>query len=216
MTDDREVYTIFRDCARVVESSDRRRAMELFLADLNRHLLYSYNGFAAHAGVVRHPSGRVIIFPGQSGAGKSTLTAAAVQAGFEYLSDEAVCVEYGSNLAQPYLKPINLLAWSRHHLGIDADPVAELPIAPTHLGGVSERTRRDHRHVFSQPSGDLDLAPRRANEAVGKLIEMSFNHYREPAKTFQTVTGLAQRSQAWELTYDDPIKAAQMLYEHFT
>lgn len=209
-------FSVYRDCAKVVEVSELNRAMDLFLADLNRHLLYSYEGFAAHAGTVGHPNGRVVVLPGESGAGKSTLTAAAVQAGFEYLSDEAVCVEYGSTLVQPYLKPINLLDWSRHHLGIDSENAAELPVSPGQLGAIRIGPGEVTDVVFLDRPGDLELIQRRGNEAVGRLIEMSFNHYREPAKTFETVTKMAQQSQVWTLTYDDPIKASQAMFEWFS
>lgn len=208
--------TVFRDCARIVETGSVPRALELFLADLNRHILYGFDGFAAHAGVVRHPSGRVLVFPGSSGAGKSTLTAASVIAGFEYLSDEALCVPYGNNTALPYLKPINLTDWSRDNLRIDDDVAVERPIAPTSLGTLHGAPAPVTDIIHLERPRPLNIEQIRANESVGRLIEMSFNHYRSPAETFQTVTAMAGSSNAWRLTYEDPMKAAELLFDRFS
>lgn len=213
---DDDTLTVFRDCARIVETSSVPKALELFLADLNRHILYSFDGFAAHAGVVRHPSGRVLVFPGSSGAGKSTLTAAAVIAGFEYLSDEALCVPYSENTALPYLKPINLMDWSRSNLRIDDDVAVERPIAPTSLGALHRDPAPVTDIIHIERPGSPGIERIRSNESVGRLIEMSFNHYRNPAKTFETVTTMAGGSKAWQLTYDDPMDAAELLFDRFS
>lgn len=209
-------YTVFRDCSRIVETTSLDRAIELFLADLNRHILYGYDGFAAHAGVVRHPAGRVLVFPGTSGAGKSTLTAAAVLAGFEYLSDEALCVEYGERDALPYLKPINLMDWSRTHLGIDDDAVIERPISPLALGKVHRDPEPVTDIVHLQRQKPLELEKVGSNRSVGTLVEMSFNHYRDPAETFRTVTKIAADAATWELSYDSAVDAARLLFERFS
>lgn len=209
-------YTVCRERTRVVETDSMARAMELLLADMNRHILFSYRGFAAHAGVVRHPSGRTLIFPGTSGAGKSTLTAASVLSGFEYLSDEALCVPYGEVTALPYLKPINLSDWSRHHLDIDGEVVGEKPISPIALGDVhrTPATVTDIVHLHREE--DLNLNALGSNRSVGTLIEMSFNHFRKPEQAFRTATRLAAGARSWKLSYDSAISAAHLLFERFS
>lgn len=209
-------YTVYRDCSRVVEAASVDRAIEQFLADLNRHILYSYRGFAAHAGVVRHPSGRVLVFPGTSGTGKSTLTAASVLAGFEYLSDEALCVEYGETKALPYLKPINLMDWSRSHLGIDDDIVNERPISPIVLGKAHRSAEAVTDIVHLGRGRPLSIEGVGSNKSVGTLIEMSFNHFHEPASTFRTVTGIAAGAATWDLSYDSAVEAAEFLLDRFS
>lgn len=209
-------YRVFRDCSRIVDTNSLDRAIELFLADLNRHILYSYEGFAAHAGVVRHPSGRVLVFPGSSGTGKSTLTAAAVLAGFEYLSDEALCVPYGERAALPYLKPINLMDWSRSHLGIDDDIVTERPVSPLAIGKAHRDAAQVTDIVHLKRPQPLSISRVGSNRSVGTLIEMSFNHYRQPEMTFRTVTGLAGGATTWELSYTSAVEAAAELFERFS
>ena len=208
-------YTVYRDCIQVVETESVDRAVEFFLADLNRHILYSFGGFAAHAGVVRHPSGRLAVLPGTSGTGKSTLTAAAVLAGFEYLSDEALCVRYGETEALPYLKPINLMDWSRSHLGIDEDTVIERPISPLALGKVHRNPEIVTDIVHLDRGRTLAIERVGSNNSVGTLVQMSFNHFRDPAETFHTVTKIAAGAATWELSYDSALDAARLLFDRF-
>lgn len=62
-----------------------------------------------HAGAVAIPDdGRAVVLPGPSGTGKSTLTAAAVTAGWRYLSDEHAALDLTSGRAVPLPKPLDL------------------------------------------------------------------------------------------------------------
>lgn len=85
-----------------------------------------------HAGAVASADGGVVVIAGDSGAGKSTLTAAMVQRGWTYLSDEAVGVRPGTLTAVAYPKPLALAAGARRALG--------LPPGPSHTS-VSELGR---------------------------------------------------------------------------
>ena len=85
---------------------------------------------AVHAGVVRRGD-IVVAFPARSGVGKSTLTGACLREGFEYVSDEALCLSYDDHLVHPYPRPIGLSAWSAPELGVNGvragDDVLVLP-----------------------------------------------------------------------------------------
>jgi hypothetical protein len=72
---------------------------------------------ALHAAAVRAPGGTVVLLAGSSGAGKSTLAAALVQAGWDYLGDEAIGVATGAT-AVGYPKPLSLDVGSCELLGI--------------------------------------------------------------------------------------------------
>lgn len=87
---------------------------------------------ALHAGAVAPGDDGVVVIAGDSGAGKSTLTAAMVQRGWAYLSDEAVGVRPGPLTAVAYPKPLALAAGARRALG--------LPPGPSHTS-VSELDR---------------------------------------------------------------------------
>ncbi|MGK2947341.1 MAG: PqqD family peptide modification chaperone, partial [Acidimicrobiales bacterium] len=84
-----------------------------------------------HAGAVRAVDGSVLLLPAVSGSGKTTLTAALVQAGWGYLSDEAVGVRADPFLAVPYPKPLVLDATSRAALGLP--PSTSPNVAPGEL-----------------------------------------------------------------------------------
>ena len=72
-----------------------------------------------HAGAVER-DGRVVMVLGVSGKGKSTLTAALVQRGFRYLSDEIVAVDIATGEVRPYPKALDLHPGSLDLLGLDA------------------------------------------------------------------------------------------------
>ena len=202
---------IYRDCHHVETAVSLEMAVSAFLVDLNRHMLYSFEGFSAHAGVVANAAGEAVLFPGTSGAGKSTLTSAAVRAGFGYLSDEALCVDFGSTEALPYLKPVNLARWSRHRLAIDDRPDFELPVPPADLGLLHDKPSRIAHVVQLERPAPLELVELPRSTSVGTLVKMSFTHYENPPETFRTVTEIARQSQSWMLRYDDPVEAAELL-----
>ncbi len=117
--------------------------LEAFPRELNRLAAASRLGPALHAGAVRSPEGVVVVLPGESEAGKSTLVGTLVQAGWDYLTDEAVGIRRGSLLAVAYPKPLALGPASRVVLG-SARPGRRAgrrgPAAPG-CGGAARRRR---------------------------------------------------------------------------
>ncbi len=81
---------VFRDEEEVYRNQTTP-ALSYLLAQLTASAIEHFEGFAVHAGVVAI-DGRAIVIPAASGTGKTTLTAACLHAGFDYLSDEALCV----------------------------------------------------------------------------------------------------------------------------
>lgn len=210
---------VHRDGAAAHEADDAGGAVAWVLAEVNAVALDGYQGFAAHAGVVaRH--GRAVAFPAQSGGGKTTLTAAAVAAGFAYLSDEALCVRFDGGEVEAYPRPLALSPWSRRHAGLDhvhahrlsAEEVAVTaaalgawpPPAGVRLGHVVELVRRP---------GPPALLESRADEAMAQLVRHSFNHYKRPREIFELCASLAREARAWRLELSDPVDAAALLLE---
>ncbi len=88
------------------------------------------------AGVALDGAGAII--SGPSGAGKTTLTAALVRAGFGYLTDEALAIDPGSGLLQPYPKALSIKKGSWELLPDLRPPPSDLSprvwhVAPTDI-----------------------------------------------------------------------------------
>jgi hypothetical protein len=195
-------------------------AFGAMMATLNRRVIDNYAGFALHAGVVA-TGGRAIAFPADSGGGKSTLTAACLQAGFDYVSDEALCIDAETGVVEAYPKPLGLSPWSRRRLGIDDDLLAfpagtsEGMVTPADFGASVTADPIELAHVviptFGQGPPVLAEAP--GHVAMATLIEFSFNHYKHQERAFTLAAQLANQVDVWRLEYDDPVLAAQLLKE---
>lgn len=191
------------------------RVLAALAEDLNRRAVTGCQHYAVHAGVVR-VGDRTIAWPAPSGAGKSTLTAACLQAGAAYVSDEALCVDYEDALVQPYPKPIALDGGSLALLGLpELEPgLDERLITAAGLGArlanrpapLTDLVRLDRR---AGGPAVLDEVPR--TQAVPLLLEMSFNHYKRPADSIELVARLARGVRMWRLGYADPNEAAAVL-----
>ena len=216
-------HDLYADGDRLVGTGSRSRLIRLLLMDINRMALGNYAHFACHAGVIATPSA-AIAFPSRSGGGKSTLTAACLLAGFEYVSDEALCLHLRSAEVVPYPKPLGLSAWSRRQLGLEganfsyASDGEEALIAPEDMGAriVSGAPLPLGDVILIQrEKGALELKPAARTEIVTALIRRSFNHYKHPRDSFRLVTEQAQRGRAWRLTFEDPTAAARLLHDRF-
>jgi hypothetical protein len=98
---------LYRDCSVQFRDVAWASLTDELLAGLNLHAIDGFGELAMHAGVVA-AGDRVIAFPAESGQGKSTITAACLAAGFDYVSDEALCIEFASGRVIPYLKQVTL------------------------------------------------------------------------------------------------------------
>ena len=195
-------------------------AFGAMMATLNRQVIKEYGGFALHAGVVSI-GGRAIAFPADSGGGKSTLTAACLQAGFDYVSDESLCIDVDSGSVEAYPKPLELSPWSRQQLGIDDGTLAfpadrnEGMVTPVSLGSSIATDPIELSHVvlatFGADRTALVEAP--GHVAMATLIEYSFNHYKHGERAFTLAAQLANQVHVWRLDYDDPVAAAQLVKE---
>lgn len=213
-----EPHHVYRGSNPVGRSGSWTRVLDLFLGELNRLAIDEMDSFGVHAGVVASGN-RTLAFPGGSGSGKSTLVAACLRAGLEYVSDEALCLDYGTGSVIPYPKPLSLSGWALRMLKVDAsqiDPVADVSKAPIHpdaLGGVIASSPRDVTDLvrFERQPGPPSIRELPSSQVVATLLGYSFNHYKRPADAFALATNLARRCQAWALSYEDPVEAAGLL-----
>ena len=160
-----------------------------------------------HAGAVER-DGRVVVVLGVSGKGKSTLTAALVQHGFRYLSDEVVAVDMGTGEVWPYPKALDLHPGSLDLLGLD--PVSaslQLPgskgkLLPERLGDVGSGGRPALlvflAETLAPPAGPgaapVEVVP--PAEALVALLPVTFEHTIEEPGHFQALASLCEATPA--------------------
>lgn len=212
----------YRDCRRLGLPNSLGAALQRLVAALNQSAIGEYRGFAVHAGVVATGGGS-IAFPVNSGGGKSTLTAACLLAGFDYVSDEALCVDMDGAVVT-YPKPLSLSPRSFELLGVDPDSVAVrasesegLAIA-TDLNAAVAEGPLTLRHLVLPSYGrdHLSLEEVSPSEAMTALLTFSFNHYKHGEGAFRLAARLASELDGvWRLRYGDPVEAAKGLWSHF-
>jgi hypothetical protein len=216
--------------AHVVEIGDGPAAAQIsrFATGVNAAALDAAPMFAVHAGVVAR-GGIAIAMPATSGTGKSTLTAACLRRGFDYVSDEALCLHYPDGEIEPYPRPIALSRWSARTATRALDEIDGVPTGDEWLFTAADLGGRDacgaaalrHIVVLERQADDgtapdpahapkLDALPR--PDAVTTLLRLSFNHYRRPADAVQLAAKVVAGASVWRLRYGDPHAAADLLW----
>ena len=204
---------------RVDETSAPER-LEHIATAVNAAALHAAPYLAVHAGVVAH-GGVAVAMPAVSGTGKSTLTAACLRRGFQYVSDEALCLSYDDGAVVPYPRPIGLSAWSAHAVGVAGKgtaAVSESLFTAEELGSA--------RHDASARLGHVVVLVRTARErpclvtegrpsGVTLLLQQSFNHYRRGADAVRLAAEVIADAKVWILRYRDPLEAADLLWNTF-
>lgn len=194
-------------------AQDEAHALELALVLLNRAAIEHAPGFAAHAGVVAR-GGRALCLPAVSGAGKSTLVAAALRAGCEYVSDEALVVDWATGSVLPYDKPLSLHAWTLDRLGLPAPAPGrhERALLPAELGSSRAAEPLVLAHiVFPDRAREPGLERVARGRAALQLLALSFNHFTRPTDSVRLVGEQVRAARCWRLGYDDPVAAASVL-----
>lgn len=113
-----------------------------------------------HAGALRHPDGGVVVVAGDSGAGKSTLTAALVQAGWGYITDEAVGIRPGDLSVVAFHKPLALAPEARRLLGLGPGGAHTPPRELNLQGALNPTSAGDVVRAVVLPCRRPDPTPR--------------------------------------------------------
>lgn len=214
-----EEWHLAKNGDRIVEGQSLYLVEKRLVSEFNRLAAEQRRAFSVHAGVVAY--GEVVVaFPARSGGGKSTLVAACVQAGFEYVSDEALLLDYETALVLPYEKPIQLDSQSLKLLHMETQSLGSTEddtyVSAGVLGGraVVQGTSLRLRHVVVpriEVGCTPSLTPLPRVQSVVALLEGAFNHYVAPERAFDLVHRLAEESQAWALSVGDPAETARLL-----
>jgi serine kinase of HPr protein (carbohydrate metabolism regulator) len=198
-----------------IEVPAGKSVLETILTEMNRLVFQLCPHLAVHAGAVALGD-RVIAFPANSGGGKSTITAAFLRGGFDYVSDEALCLRRSDNEVVGYPRPIDLSRHSRAVLGLAESSTGSgsgvLPAAfdvrvargPLRLTDVVMLDRR---------IGALSVDRISRGEVVHLLLRHSFNHFQAPSETFAQVVRIAREVRGWVAHYENAPEAVEALKE---
>lgn len=194
----------------------RSSLMARLVARLTAAAIEGFPGFAVHAGVIASDGGAVVL-AAPSGVGKSTLTAACLLQGFDYVSDEALCVATGTVAAIPFPKPIALGGASAALLDLRRARLDTKDLLPPALLGARIATAPvpvAHVVALERTGGGRSRPqelPRSAT--VATLLGMSFNAHRDQVGALETTTSIARAARSWRLDVGDPRAAARALYD---
>jgi hypothetical protein len=208
------------DGALVCRTAATSYAVGLVLWLLNRfavsHLPETHVAF--HAGAVSR-NDVALMLPASSGAGKSTLTAALVEAGFDYGSDELAVVDPATMRLLPYPKPISLDpgSWSLFP-AVDPDPSGRLGLSfrqwqvrPAALRPGAALAAGTVVHLVVPryvAGGPLELMPLTRARALVHLAGQSFLPEVDQQARLESLATIVRRLTCWKLTLDDPRAAA--------
>ena len=123
-----------------VTAASESDLLGVLAAALNAAAVGSCQDVAVHAGVVAHGD-RVAAFPAVSGSGKSTLTAACLQTGLAYVSDEALVLTDDARV-RGYPKPLALDDVALGLLGLPPSGLPERLAARPPSWAARDRGRR--------------------------------------------------------------------------
>jgi hypothetical protein len=192
------------------------RAVAELVAHLNATALSRVDCLAVHAGVVAR-GGQVVAFPASSGSGKSTLVAACLRTGLDYVSDEALCIDWTTAAIRGYPRPIALSTWACTLLGLpgpEDSTLLERFATPAELTADLAPEPLTLAHIVlldRQPGVSAELRPATRQETAAALLERSFTHWKHPERAFDLAHYLATTAQPWRLTLGDPRAAAPLL-----
>lgn len=160
--------------------------IDVALATLQNHLQVLFAELAegrvfVHAGAVS-VAGRAIVLPGRSLAGKTTLTAALVQAGAAYLSDEYAVFD-ADGLVHPFARPLQLRSPAGGQR-VDPGSLGCVETGAVPLGLVA--------CLVHEPGGGSAFAPSTPGQAMLDLVE---NAVAARSRTIEVMAALSAASR---------------------
>lgn len=221
-------------------SRDKRRYRLLFgdqemhvgphPSDVLTHLFWHINSetfrktgnfLLIHAGSVATPAGEGVLLPADSGSGKSTLTAALVQAGFRYLSDEAGAIDPVTGRLYPYPKA---LSFKKNRSEVFADlrrrfdgsrllrqqwHLRAEDIRPDSLGGPCQVKYLIYPRY--EEGAELSVTPMSPAEATVELARCALNLGVYKARALPLLAEVSRGAQGYRLRSGDLREAVQAI-----
>ncbi|CAN5653315.1 hypothetical protein BH10ACT1_BH10ACT1_08160 [soil metagenome] len=180
---------------------------------LNQIAAASTTVLALHSGAVVSPSGAVVLLPAVSGSGKTTLTAALVQAGWGYLTDEAAGVRQGSLQPVSYAKPLVLDPASAAALGLSGRSSVNVAVDELRAGATVAAEAVGPVTAVVLPryeaGAEVELTPLEGVDAFPALAEHALNLRHVGRPGFEALVDLARRVPCHRLLHGGGASAVE-------
>ena len=169
-----------------------------------------------HAGAVVL-NGRTILISGQSGAGKSTLTVALINAGGQYLSDEAVVLDRDGKVVEALGRCPQLDRHSRSILRDERWVSAEHPDTSSYTEMAGDERWPDLRPPAATVVVFLGASPPKSDGmAVARLIGDAFEPFRRTQDGLDRVSHLARSSVLLAPNRGEPAEMVRAIQDALT
>ena len=167
-----------------------------------------------HAGVVAR-DGAAVLLPAPPGHGKSTTVAGLVQAGFDFLSDEAAALDVTDGTVHPFPRPIMLSPSSVDAIRLGTPPHirsesetgrAKQPVALGSLRRGSLGTPARVAFIVApsyQDGGTTRVSDLSRSDALQLMAEQSFNLRKIGADGFRLLGKVAAEARCFRLMIGD-------------
>lgn len=212
------------------QAQDRQHLAEILfraVGMLNREALeVDPERFHLHAALVGDDD-RIVMIPGVRGAGKTTMTAALIDRGWSYGTDEMVAIDRSGG-ATALRKPLNCKPGSLErfehvrrlrHPALEHWPTdrAQLGIPPRWLPSEQVEVTDIVVPLRSNRFATPRLVPMTAADAVAILAENSFDFERHgPGPSLDVAAKLVAGARRWNLLHNDAVAAADLLDQRLT
>ena len=213
---------IYRDDVMLYHGRSETSVATIFLERILDHLIRTCtNGILLHAAAVAR-DGKALVLAGKTGAGKTTLATWLVRRGFDYLSDELLCLDTQATSVNGFARPLHLKRPARALFAgaIDMDGGAAVMESP--LGVHVSPARLGARVAHSACPRALVLPAYRAGarfhlrsvskaQAASRLMGCLVNARERPQHGFDDVLSLVQAAPAFAMTYSGLEEAGAQL-----
>ena len=194
-------------------ATDFSAALSLCMTALNLSAIAGTMTLAFHCAVLAR-DGAALVMPAASGTGKTTLCAALLQRGWDYVSDEALCLGFDDLAVRAYARPLALSTWSADVLGVVGTPGSdEVFIMPADLGAKIARDTIGMAHlVMLERDGTTPrLDPVSRADGAAALMRNSFTQHLNAPAALAQVARLLSCATTHRLHLGDPHQAADLL-----
>jgi len=216
------ILAVYRDDVMVYRSRSKSTVVAIFLERILEYLMaVCRGGMLLHAAALAR-DGKALILAGKSGAGKTTLATWLTCHGFDYVSDELLCVDTQAMSLTGFGRPLHIkeLGQALFAEVIARDggsAVMESPIgvhlSPARLGARVESSARPCALVLPSygAAARFDLRPLSKAQAVAQLMGCLVNAREQPQHGLPAVLDLVQTVPVFAMSYSDVDQAGPRL-----